>query len=113
MNILDQLQELDDIIVKNTNPPVTSMLRNKLHLIRDQVEAYVKDSEEHSALKKSQPEPSSDVPRKLCPYCHKHAGDFIGNKESHIIQERMLGLERAHYKCSNPQCGKEFNEEIK
>jgi hypothetical protein len=52
-------------------------------------------------------------PGHLCPHCRRNTGDFIGNKQSHIMQEAMLGLERAYYKCSNPQCKKEFNEEIK
>ena len=52
-------------------------------------------------------------PGHLCPYCRKNTGDFLGNRESHIVQERLLGLERAYYKCSSPQCAKEFNEEIK
>ena len=52
-------------------------------------------------------------PGHLCPHCRRNTGNFLGNRESHIVQERMLGLERAYYKCSNPQCQKEFNEEIK
>ena len=41
MNITLELQQLDDLIVKHTTPPVTAMLRNKLHPLRDQLEAYI------------------------------------------------------------------------
>ncbi len=41
MNITLELQKLDDLIVTHTTPPVTAMLRNKLHPLRDQLEAYI------------------------------------------------------------------------
>jgi DNA-binding MarR family transcriptional regulator len=40
MSILDQFQKLDDLIVKHTQPPVRTILRNQLALTREQVEAY-------------------------------------------------------------------------
>lgn len=40
MNITLQFQELDDLNLKHTSPPTTSILRNKLHTMRDQLEAH-------------------------------------------------------------------------
>ena len=40
MNIPLQFQKLDDLILKHTSPPATSILRNELHFIRDQLEAH-------------------------------------------------------------------------
>jgi hypothetical protein len=40
MNILNHLQELDNLIIKHTQPPVTAMLRNKLSFALEQVEAH-------------------------------------------------------------------------
>lgn len=65
MNITLELQELDDLIVKHTKPPVTAMLRNKLHPLREQMEAYIgtqsQKAEEHARLieehQKRQPVP--------------------------------------------------------
>jgi hypothetical protein len=42
MNISLQIQELDDLIIEHTTPPVTSKLRSKLHFIRDQLDAEFK-----------------------------------------------------------------------
>ena len=41
MNLLVQLQELDDLIVRNTTPPATPILRQKLYSIREQLEAHL------------------------------------------------------------------------
>jgi len=40
MNILTHLQELDNLIVERTKPPVTAVLRNKLSLAVEQAEAH-------------------------------------------------------------------------
>jgi hypothetical protein len=40
MSMLDQFQELDRLILDNTHPPVVSILRNQLSLLREQTEAY-------------------------------------------------------------------------
>jgi len=45
MNITLALQELDDLIIRHTQPPVTPMLRNKLHPLREQLEAYIAEKE--------------------------------------------------------------------
>jgi hypothetical protein len=55
MNLTLELQELDDLIVKHTSPPVTTILRNQLHPLWEQMEAYVVEKEEVTAvLKKTQ-----------------------------------------------------------
>lgn len=41
MNITLELQQLDDLIILHTKPPVTAILRNKLHPLREQMEAYI------------------------------------------------------------------------
>jgi hypothetical protein len=40
MNIILYLQELDDLILQHTKPPVTALLRNKLSLAMEQAEAH-------------------------------------------------------------------------
>ena len=40
MNILTHLQELDDLIVEHTKPPVTPILRNKLAFCIEQAQAH-------------------------------------------------------------------------
>jgi len=40
MTIIEHLQRLDALIVENTKPPVTAMLRNQLALAIEQCEAY-------------------------------------------------------------------------
>ena len=52
MNITLELQNLDELIVQHTSPPITTMLRNKLHPLREQMEAYIASksaSEERNA----------------------------------------------------------------
>jgi hypothetical protein len=49
MNITLQLQELDDLIVANTKPPTTTILRNKLSALREQMEAYIETKEKETA----------------------------------------------------------------
>ena len=51
MDILDQLQILDDLIIEHTKPPITAILRNKLHTTREQAEAYASTAEELDKLK--------------------------------------------------------------
>jgi len=43
MNLTLQFQELENLIVELTRPPVTPMLRAKLHRVIEQVEALVAD----------------------------------------------------------------------
>ena len=40
MSMIEQFQKLDDLIGEQTSSPVQSILRNQLHLTREQVEAY-------------------------------------------------------------------------
>lgn len=40
MNILTHLQEIDDLIVEHTKPPITPILRNKLAFAIEQAEAH-------------------------------------------------------------------------
>jgi hypothetical protein len=40
MNILSHLQELDDLIIEHTKPPVTTILRHKLAFALEQAEAH-------------------------------------------------------------------------
>src|SRR5262245_46087810 len=57
MNITKELQDLDNLIVEHTKPPVTAILRNKLHPLREQMEAYIdakeKESSQHAQLAKA------------------------------------------------------------
>lgn len=50
MNITLAFQDLDDLIIKNTSPPATPILRNKLSLLREQTEAYITEKEKVGAL---------------------------------------------------------------
>jgi len=43
MNLTLQFQELENLIVELTRPPVTPMLRAKLHRVIEHVEALVAD----------------------------------------------------------------------
>ncbi len=45
MNIVSNLQKLDDLIVEQTQPPVTAMLRNKLAFCIEQAQAHAIDVE--------------------------------------------------------------------
>jgi hypothetical protein len=40
MNILSHLQELDDLIIEHTKPPVTPILRSKLAFCIEQADAH-------------------------------------------------------------------------
>ena len=79
MNITLQLQELDELIMQHTTPPVTATLRNKLHPLREQMEAYINSKEneaqqhaelvaEYAKLQKSQQSPLTSVPSDLFEY---------------------------------------------
>lgn len=46
VNITQYLQELDELIVSHTSPPVTVKLRNKLHVLREQMESYIGTKEQ-------------------------------------------------------------------
>ena len=41
MNIALELQQLDDLTIAPIRPPVKTILRNELHPLREQMEAYV------------------------------------------------------------------------
>ncbi|MCP5528523.1 MAG: hypothetical protein H7A47_17165 [Verrucomicrobiales bacterium] len=45
MNIVTHLQELDDLIIEHTKPPVTPMLRNKVAFCIEQAQARAADVE--------------------------------------------------------------------
>jgi hypothetical protein len=45
MNIVTHLQELDDLIIEHTKPPVTAMLRNKVAFCIEQAQARAADVE--------------------------------------------------------------------
>ena len=45
MNILAHLQELDNLVVEHTKPPVTALLRNKLAFCIEQAQARASDVE--------------------------------------------------------------------
>ena len=75
MNITLELQQLDDLIVAHTHPPVTAILRNKLHPLRDQLEAYIAEEQqrtklladtqtEHAALKDSHAKLQAETARR-------------------------------------------------
>lgn len=49
MNVNLHLQELDDLIIEHTRPPATTILRNKLSTLREQMEAYVATNEQVAA----------------------------------------------------------------
>lgn len=46
---MDQFQRLDELILENTSPPVQVILRNQLHLTREQIEAYQEASNKQDA----------------------------------------------------------------
>ena len=48
MNITLELQKLDELIIEHTNPPATTILRNQLHPLREQLEAYVETKEQEA-----------------------------------------------------------------
>jgi len=41
MNLIAELVDLDNLIVKHTSPPATPILRNKIQRILEETEAYV------------------------------------------------------------------------
>ncbi len=45
MNIVTHLQELDNLIIEHTKPPVTAMLRNKVAFCIEQAQARAADVE--------------------------------------------------------------------
>lgn len=45
MNIVTHLQELDNLIIEHTKPPVTAMLRNKVAFCLEQAQARAADVE--------------------------------------------------------------------
>lgn len=46
MNITFELQQLDDLMIEHTRPPVTTMLGNKLHPLGEQMEKYIAAKEQ-------------------------------------------------------------------
>jgi len=48
MDIVTRLQELDHLIIEQTKPPVTPILRSKLSLIIEEAEAYQASSDKQS-----------------------------------------------------------------
>jgi len=55
MNIILELQEFDDLIIKYTSPPTTSMLRGKLHPIQQAITSKL-DEQAKTEAKLSQSE---------------------------------------------------------
>jgi hypothetical protein len=54
MKYIEYLQNLDDLIGKNTKPPATAMLRNQLHFALEQAEAESAQAENKDKLCKEQ-----------------------------------------------------------
>ena len=115
MNITLAFQELDDLIIKHTPLPARVTLRNKLHLLRDQVEAYIDEKEKiqlehtkliekHEALKLVQTKESPDLVSNMGVFWKRTATGFeqipyCGECAHHPI---MTPVFRAKiYVCSN------------
>ena len=56
MNILPHLQELDDLVIEHTKPPLTAMLRNKLAFCIEQAAAHFDAVERQSQTLNTQME---------------------------------------------------------
>ena len=63
MNIIQHLQTLDDLIGKNTQPPVTAILRNRLSLTIEQCEAYQASSDKQDQTLATQVETIERITR--------------------------------------------------
>ena len=100
MNITLELQELDDLIFKHTVPPVTAILRNKLHPLREQMEAYVTEKEKVTELlKKTQ---ADHAALKLAQA--KESPEFVPNMGV-LWKRTKTGFEKIPYctECDRPK----------
>ena len=78
MSITAQFQKLDDLIIEHTRPPVTAILRNRLAVVREQVEAYQDTSDKQDKVLAKQAETITELQRK----CHELESKHL---ESHKV----------------------------
>lgn len=120
MTIITHLQELDNLIVESTKPPVTAKLRNKLALIIEQAEAYQASSDKQDETLAAQAQTIerlitenqklvAEQPKKAggknCPFCG-HAASLVDMRPHPIMGE--MGIKVHFFRCDS--CGKEFDE---
>jgi predicted nucleic-acid-binding Zn-ribbon protein len=125
MSIPLQFQELDDLIVKHTAPPVTPILRSKLSTLREQVEAQTNVADElatlkkahtalqneHEAFKAAQMVSAPAFKAYLCPHCGQMQAELTGTKTGPTRSDMMLDIQHRYYHCH--KCKHEWSEPMK
>ena len=48
-----------------------------------------------------------------CPYCNERTGQLVEMKPHPEDMLAMLGLKIGYYRCSNPQCEKSYDKQLK
>jgi hypothetical protein len=52
-------------------------------------------------------------PADFCPYCRRRTGEFVEYLPARNLTAKWHGIETNLYKCSNPDCGKDYGKPIK
>jgi hypothetical protein len=79
MNLLTHLQGLDDLILEYTKPPITTVLRSKLALAREQAEAHWDTVEIHERTLARQAEAIEHLRMEHA----EHAGQIAKRESGH------------------------------
>ena len=53
------------------------------------------------------------IPGDKCPYCNRNTGKLEEMKPHSEPMFAMLGKKIGYYKCSNPDCGKSYDKQLK
>jgi hypothetical protein len=52
---------------------------------------------------------ADEQPADKCPFCNRNTGQLVEIKPSPNPHFAMMGFKQRYYKCSNPSCGKNYD----
>ena len=85
-----------------------TILQRKATELSTQVEKLESENRELKAqLQKHKP---TATPGEKCPYCNRHTGSLDSIKPDPVFGR--MGAKIRYYKCSNPDCGKEWDKHV-
>jgi hypothetical protein len=94
-----------------------ALFKSQMDALKSEVadlKATLKDIEaERDGLKKQLDRFSIGQPADICPFCRRATGQLIDIKPASNLTRTRAGVEAHFFKCSNPDCGKNYDKPAK
>jgi uncharacterized coiled-coil protein SlyX len=118
------MEPFDSIEKLITEHGSAAILREKIGLLKEQMAAKDAKMQELDDLLKQTKKKLDDCQSKLdrftgeqpadiCPYCRRPTGQLINHLLPSNLTRDWAGKEAYIYKCSNPDCGKNYGKQVK